>query len=164
MSFIVFIFLHPGLILKSYLITHVACLVTIQNQRRTGCAGVFNAFSGQWKNDVGNLQKYVVIVDSDKRNYKYSTFVGLPSIVATDCTSVGVVVGLDGGLVCRCCSDLRAKKGNINPASFLRTWANPLRRCLDRRARETLTPSDIEEATSFRQNNGRRLTKEEKIC
>lgn len=162
MSFIVFMFLHPGLILKSYLITHVACLVTIQNQRRTGCAGVFNASSGQWKNDVGNLQKYVVIVDSDKRNYKYSTFVGLPSIVATDCTSVGVVVDLDGGLVCRCCSDLRAKKGNINPASFLRTWANPLRRCLDRRARETLTPSDIEEATSFRQNNGRRLTKEGK--
>ena len=121
---------------------------------------MYNAFSGQWKSAVGIVHKYVVIVDSDKRNYKYSTYVGLPSIVSTDCTLVGVVVGLDGGLVCRCCSDLRAKKGNSNPSSFLRTWTIPIRRCIDRRGRESLTPSDIEEATSFRQNNGRRLTKE----
>ena len=47
----------------------------------------------------------------------------LPAIVSNDCTKFGIFNGLDGGMVCAACKELRAMKGSNDPAMLMNRWA-----------------------------------------
>ena len=56
----------------------------------------------------------------------------------------------DGGLACNACVDLCAARGNSNPGlHVLPNWSFNLKKCIERRTRDALTESDIEDAGRF---------------
>lgn len=116
-------------------------------ERSCHCNGTFNSWVGQKRRVVTLVHTY--IKTDDQSNYKWDKRGGLPLLVSKECNGIGIIQGLDGGLVCAACKNLREKRGNSNPGMWLNKWQIELNRCLERRTRDELTPCDINDARKF---------------
>ena len=114
----------------------------------TPCVGAFNSVSGAKKKDVVLVHHYVLIDVSSK--YKWGFHFARPSIVSQQCTGIGLMTARDGGLACNTCIDLCTARGSSNPGlHFLSNWSINLKKCIERRTRDALTESDIDDAERF---------------
>ena len=136
------------MIVYAYTITYYSsfdCSITYSFIRHD-CAGVVNAFRGDMKNQVISFSRYCAATST---RYRVSSYARLPAIVSTTCTRVGVVRGADGGQVCINCKTLRAARGNSNPRMVIKRWGKTLSACIERRQRQVLSASDLDDALSF---------------
>ena len=131
-------------------------LVDLSIPRPSSCAGAYNSSSGKKKAVVSIYSKYIAPLTTHPFNVgKYQR---LPAIVSKECTKSGVFNGLDGGMMCGSCKKLRATKGSNNPATLMNKWAPVLHRCEERKLRDVLTDSDLNDAKKFTKNANQQLT------
>ena len=113
---------------------------------------MYNSIRGELRKNVSFVHKYVY---PPEKKWTWGTVGGLPAVISTECTGKGVVKSPEGGL----CYALRAKGGS-NPRKTLKTWYDKLNRCLERRTRDKLNDSDLDDAERFANNNTFRLNEE----
>lgn len=97
----------------------------------------------------GNVRLFSTYLANTSEKFRQGSYGGVPSIVSTECTGTGVFVGTDGGRVCRFCKDLRAARGSRNPSVTIDKWGKTLSRCIERRDKNVLTSTDLDDAAKF---------------
>ncbi len=98
----------------------------------TACVGAFNSVNGKKKNNVALVHLYVLI-DQTKSKYQWGLYFARPAIVSKQCTGIGVLKAIDGGIACNACKDLCTKKSCSNPGiSFLVDWSISINKCIER--------------------------------
>ena len=86
--------------------------------RLLSCAGAYNALSGKNKVVVSIYCKYIAPLTTQP--FHVGKYKSLPAIVSNDCTKFGIFNGLDGGMVCATCKELRTMKGPKDPATLMK--------------------------------------------
>ena len=122
---------------------------------------MFNAFKGPKTNAVKLIAQFVSIEDG--KRYVMCTYSGLPAIRSSGCIKIGRIPVIDkdgGGHRCTECRNLRAAKGNSNLLPAITNWELKLSKCLERRHKKELCPSDIEDAVAFGRTNKPLLSSE----
>ena len=105
--------------------------------------------------------KYIAPLPSQE--FCVGTYGGLNSIVSTSCTGIGIFKGTDGGRVCAGCEKLRKARGTANPGTTLNKWYPSLSRSNERRHKEVMTKTDLEDARQFSKNKNVLLTPDGKL-
>ena len=129
-------------------------LFLLSSNLRQDCVGVYNSLHGQYRHKVSFVHKYA---HANSAKWKWGTVAGMPAVISTECSGKGVVKSHDGGLCCPECQALRKAKGGSNPRHMLINWYAKFNRCLDRRTRDELTASDLEDAEKFACNNWKKF-------
>jgi hypothetical protein len=130
--------------------------LSISSNRSSSCAGAYNAFSGRKKAVVSIYCKY--ITPKTSQPFYVGKYKGMPAIVSKDCTTFGVLNGLDGGMICLTCKNLRLEKGSGDPATVMNRWAPTLNRCEERRHKDVYTDTDLIDAKRFAKSSEQQLT------
>ena len=120
--------------------------------RRVECAGAYNSVNianKQSKQRKEYVRLYSYYLANTSGSFRQGSYGGVPSIVSTGCTGIGVFPGTDGGRVCDGCKALRAARGSRNPSVKLDKWGKTLSRCIERRDKNVLTSSDLDDAARF---------------
>lgn len=119
---------------------------------RVECAGAYNSVNlanAQPSLMREHVRLFCTYLAATSESFRQGSYGGVPSIVSTECTGIGVQKGKDGGLVCLGCKALRAERGTRNPSVTLHKWGKTLSLCIERRDKNVLTPSDMDDAARF---------------
>eukprot|EP00957_Ditylum_brightwellii_P171688 13070126-Ditylum_brightwellii.AAC.1 len=115
------------------------------------CAGVYNSVNLGNAQDAQrkNVTLYCYYLGTTSAKFFQGLYGGLPSIVSTKCMGKGIFPGNDGGRVCEGCKDLRVAQGFANPSGTIDKWGKTISQCLERREKNVLTMSDLDDAEKF---------------
>ena len=125
---------------------HIIFSAYFLNRTLSDCAGICNAFRGNLAYEITLYSRFCGVTSP---KWHVGTYAGLPAIISTTCTGVGVHNGKDGGKICSNCKDLRVARGNSNPCQAIKLWGKRLSECLERRERVTFANSDLNDAQAF---------------